>query len=99
AQAIHEGLARLGFSEAIDSEYQSQLVVSVSFPDCAQWDFRAVHDYCYERGFTIYPGKIAGQDTFRLCTLGSLEVADIEAFFKVFEAALKDLNIVTARLY
>ncbi|MEG1746694.1 MAG: 2-aminoethylphosphonate--pyruvate transaminase [Raoultibacter sp.] len=98
AQAIHEGLSRLGFSEAIDSEYQSQLVVSVSFPDCAQWDFRAVHDYCYERGFTIYPGKIAGQDTFRLCTLGALEVADIEAFFKVLEAALEDLGIATARL-
>ena len=30
------------------------------YPDDPSWDFNKVHDYCYERGFTIYPGKVDG---------------------------------------
>ena len=48
-----------------------------------------MHDYCYERGFTIYPGKITGTDTFRLCALGAIDEEDIVRFFEVFEEALR----------
>ena len=89
AAVLHEGLAKLGLREVIDPEYQSQLVVSVAYPDGPDWDFMKVHDYCYERGFTIYPGKISGQDTFRLCTLGALQPKDMEGFLAVLEEALE----------
>lgn len=87
AERIHAGLARLGYEEAIEPEFQSQLVVSVKYPDDPNWSFDRVHDYCYERGFTIYPGKMQGAGTFRLCTLGAIEPSDIDAFFEVLEAA------------
>ncbi len=66
-EAISEGVANLGLKEAVKPEFRSGLVVSVRYPDCQEWDFGKVHDYLYERGFTIYPGKIDGADTFRLC--------------------------------
>lgn len=69
------------------------MVVSVKYPNDPNWDFTKVHDYCYERGFTIYPGKIASTDTFRLCSLGAITEKDIEDFFVVFEEALKANNI------
>ena len=50
-------------------------------------------DYCYERGFTIYPGKVTTTDTFRLCALGAIDVEDIEEFFKVLREALIENNI------
>lgn len=93
AQRIHEGLKRLGLSETIKPEYQSQLVVSVAYPDSPNWDFEKVHDYCYERGYTIYPGKIEGQDTFRLCTLGALMPDDIDGFMDVLAAALDEFGV------
>lgn len=79
-EAIHAGLERLGFQDIIQRELQAGLVVSVRYPDDANWDFERVHDYCYERGFTIYPGKVSTQDTFRLCALGAISAVDIEAF-------------------
>lgn len=91
--AIHNGLEKLGFKDIIKREWQAGLVVSVLYPDDDNWDFSAVHDYCYDRGFTIYPGKIASTNTFRLCSLGAIDVKDIEAFFEVFEEALRNLNI------
>ncbi|MBR3102453.1 MAG: 2-aminoethylphosphonate--pyruvate aminotransferase, partial [Lachnospiraceae bacterium] len=62
-------------------------------PDDPNWDFTKVHDYCYERGFTIYPGKISTTNTFRLCALGAIDEADIHDFFKVFEEACRTYNI------
>ena len=92
-EAIHTGLAELGFKDVIRRKWQSGLVVSVLYPDDPNWDFMKVHDYCYERGFTIYPGKIASTNTFRLCSLGAIDEADIKAFFKVFKEALIALQI------
>lgn len=86
-EAIHKGLDELGLETAIDRNIESGLVVSVKYPDDPDWDFEKVHDYCYERGFTIYPGKISTTDTFRLCALGDIYPEDIEEFFKVFREA------------
>ncbi len=91
--AIHDGLDRLGFKDVIKREWQSGLVVSVIYPDDPNWDFSKIHDYCYERGFTIYPGKISTTNTFRLCALGAIDVQDIKDFFEVFEAGLKHYNV------
>ena len=81
-EAIHKGVRRLGFQCLIDRELQSGLVVAVKYPNDPNWDFDKVHDYCYERGFTIYPGKIAGNASFRLCALGTIDQEDIEQFLK-----------------
>lgn len=91
--ALVDGVERLGFRQAIKPEYRSGLVVSVKYPDSPNWDFAKVHDYLYERGFTIYPGKISGANTFRLCSLGAIDVPDIENFFTNLEAALSHFDI------
>lgn len=92
-EAIHAGLARLGFQDLIRRELQAGLVVAVKYPDDENWDFERVHDYCYERGFTIYPGKAAVQNTFRLCALGAITERDIEDFFVVLEEALRTCGV------
>lgn len=92
-EAIHAGLARLGFKDIIKRELQAGLVVSVRYPDDENWDFEKVHDYCYERGYTIYPGKISTQNTFRLCALGAITSEDIDNFFVVLEEALHEFHV------
>ena len=87
-EAIRKGVAELGFDTVIDPAIESGLVVSVKYPEDPNWDFEKVHDYCYDRGFTIYPGKISTTNTFRLCALGAIDVKDIEDFFKVLAEAL-----------
>lgn len=93
-EAIHLGLEELGFKNVIKREWQAGLVVSAIYPNDKNWDFEKIHDYCYERGFTIYPGKISTTNTFRLCSLGAIDVEDIKAFFKVFREALEEYNVV-----
>ncbi len=92
-EAIHAGLDRLGFRDIIPRKLQAGLVVSVKYPDDENWDFEKVHDYCYERGFTIYPGKVSTQNTFRLCALGAITPKDIGDFFAVLEETLRTYHI------
>lgn len=98
-EAIHKGLDELGFKEVIKREEQAGLVVSAVYPDDENWDFNALHDYCYERGFTIYPGKISTKNTFRLCALGAIDEKDIEDFFVVFREALEKSGVHIPVLY
>jgi 2-aminoethylphosphonate-pyruvate transaminase len=53
-----------------------------------------MHDYLLERGFTIYPGKGAKLNTFRLSNIGQIYIDDIKAFLKALEQYLMDYNII-----
>ena len=88
-EAIYKGvIEELGLKCPIKKQWQSGLVVSVAYPDTPNWDFTKVHDYCYDRGFTIYPGKISTENTFRLCALGAIDENDIKDFIRVFKESM-----------
>ena len=87
--AIRAGIDELGLKEALDRSVQAGLVAAVDYPDDPAFDFERVHDYCYERGFTIYPGKMQNRGTFRLCALGAIDEQDIKDFWAVFKEALE----------
>ena len=91
--AINEGLDELGFRQAIEPAWRAGLVATAIYPTDPNWSFEKVHDYCYERGFTIYPGKIAEAGTFRLCALGAIDEQDIRDFFVVFREALEKTGV------
>lgn len=92
-EAIYRGLDRLGFQTIIPKELQSKLVVSVLYPNDPNFSFEKIHDYVYERGFTIYPGKVSSLPTFRLCSLGTIVPEDIDDFFVCLEEGLKAMDV------
>ena len=96
---IRRGIDRLGFREALDRKDQSGLVAAVNYPDDSNFSFVKIHDYCYERGFTIYPGKMQNKGTFRLCALGAIDDSDIREFWKVFEEALHESGVKIPVVY
>jgi 2-aminoethylphosphonate-pyruvate transaminase len=98
-EAIHKGVKELGFQTIINPKIESGLVVSVKYPDDPNWNFEKVHDYCYEHGYTIYPGKISSTNTFRLCALGTIDVKDIEDFFILLREAMKVYQIQIPVVY
>lgn len=98
-QEIRRGLTELGFRIYISPEEESGLVAAALYPDDPKWDFVKIHDYCYERGFTIYPGKVEKLGMFRLCALGAIDRSDIEDFFVVFKEALEQCGVAVPVRY
>ena len=90
---IHKGEDELGLKELLKREVQSGLVSCVRYPDDENFNFDKIHDYCFERGFTIYPGKIEKKGTFRICSLGALDAEDIQNFWKTFKEGLQSYGV------
>jgi 2-aminoethylphosphonate-pyruvate transaminase len=91
-EAVHKGMQEIGLESVIDKKIQGKLVVTIKAPKDGKFDFFKLHDYCYERGFTIYPGKMFGLETFRLCNLGVITHKDIEDFFVVAKEAFRKMG-------
>lgn len=94
-KALVEGAKELGFEMIIKEEHQSRLVVSLKYPDDENFSFEKMHDLLYEKGFTIYPGKVSDLPTFRLCALGTLIPEDIKNFYEAFKEVLKEMGVTT----
>ncbi|MCP5515047.1 MAG: 2-aminoethylphosphonate--pyruvate transaminase [Spirochaetales bacterium] len=92
-KVIREEMTKLGFKDILPVEKQTGLVVSIMYPKDPKFDFQKIHDYLFDHGVTIYPGKIADLETFRVCNLGALTPQDIKDAFKVLEDALKSIGV------
>nr|MCR4596872.1 2-aminoethylphosphonate aminotransferase [Lachnospiraceae bacterium] len=97
--ALYDGLEELGFRMFVKREDCAGLVVAALYPDDDNWDFKRIHDHCYDRGYTIYPGKVEKRGMFRLCSLGAIDLPDIEAFFEVFREALRECGVSVPVMY
>lgn len=92
-EILYSGLHKLGFEFLLPDEFQSGILLAVKEPCNPEYGFDQMHDYLYERGFTIYPGKGAKEATFRLSVLGDLYAADILAFLDVLADYLRHNGI------
>ena len=90
------GLKKLGFQFLLPDPYQSKILLAIKEPSGATYDFDAMHDYLYQKGFTIYPGKGAKEATFRLSVLGDLYKNDIENFLSELKGYLLSARVISA---
>ena len=51
-------------------------------------------DYLYERGITIYPGKLSEVNTFRIANIGDLYPEDMRIFTSKLETYLNENKII-----
>lgn len=90
---LHDGLRGMGFKFLLPDDQQSGILLAIKEPRNPEYSFTQMHDYMYERGFTIYPGKGAKEATFRLAVLGDLYKQDIEDALSALGGYLKSVGI------
>ncbi len=79
-EVLIEGLKHLNLKYIVPIELQSKLLTAIIEPDYPGYNFEKMHDYFYDRGFTIYPGKISKANTFRIANIGEMNTGDMERF-------------------
>ena len=93
-QVLTDGLRQMGFQLVLPDRLQSKILTAILEPADPNYDFDAMHDYLYERGFTIYPGKGAAKgDTFRLANMGAVDAQDMRDFLKTLQDALRHMGV------
>lgn len=87
-EVLKKGLLDMGFKFLVDEKHHAKILTAVIEPENKNYDFNRMHDYLYERGFTIYPGKGAKLNTFRIANMGQLYKEDIEKFLLLLKEYL-----------
>jgi 2-aminoethylphosphonate aminotransferase len=90
---LYDGMCAIGFKPLLPPEQESHILTAFCEPPSPAYDFEKMHDYLFERGFTIYPGKGARRETFRLSVLGDLYKEDMVNFLSAMESYVKENGI------
>jgi len=96
---LAEEVKKMGFQFLLEDEYQSGILLAIKEPENSEYNFKQMHDYMYERGVTIYPGKGAKEKTFRLSVLGNLYPKDIMYAMEVLRDYLKNVAKINTLVY
>ena len=93
-EIMKKKVRELGFEFLVEEKHHAKLLTAILDPKSPNYSFNEMHDYLFERGFTIYPGKVGNINTFRLSNIGEIYPADIENFLKAFEEYLRIKKII-----
>ena len=79
-ELLIQGLKELGFRFLIEKKHHAKILTAIIEPEDKHYSFDEMHDFLYQRGFTIYPGKGTAEKTFRLANMGAITEKDIKKF-------------------
>jgi aspartate aminotransferase-like enzyme len=93
-QTLLDGLRERGFNIFLkDDVKHSNILVTVNEPNHPNFDFKVFHDKLFEKNFTIYPGKLKNERTFRIAVMGAIDYNDIKNFLKTLNEVLNEMEI------
>jgi 2-aminoethylphosphonate aminotransferase len=92
-ETLREGLSDMGFQFLLDKSQESHITMTILEPDHPRFEFNHLHDLLYKKRFTIYPGKVGPQKTFRLSSMGDITTKDIKNFLKTMKQTLRTMKV------
>ncbi len=89
---LDQALERLGLEQTVAAEHRSSSVRSLQLPDGVGYQF--LHDAVRRDGYVIYAGLgDAAKTTFRVCTLGAVELDVFADFVESLDRALAEAKL------
>ncbi len=92
-ETLRNGITEMGFRILTNPAEESNLLITILYPEDPDFDFETVHDRLFEKGFTIYPGKVGKLKSFRLAVLGAVDHHDINNFLCELKNILKETRV------
>ncbi|MCL1889353.1 MAG: 2-aminoethylphosphonate--pyruvate transaminase [Desulfovibrionaceae bacterium] len=88
---------KLGLSMLVPEEAQAKLITAILEPASPDYSFASLHDFARAGGFTIYPGKLSGADTFRIANIGDIRPEEMTAFADLLAGYMRSLGAAENR--
>ena len=82
------GMKRLGFSLYLDEAVQAPIIATFRMPDDFPLSFEAFYAALAAKGYLIYPGKLASENTFRIGCIGAITRKDFEGLLQALSSIL-----------
>lgn len=92
-RVLREGMRHLGFREYLPEVLQGHFITSFLYPANPRFQFERFYEMLSDRGYVIYPGKLAKVDCFRIGNIGRIFSEDIRALLAAVSDVLKDMGV------
>jgi 2-aminoethylphosphonate-pyruvate transaminase len=93
ADALNDGMRRMGFSALLPRDKSGPILQTFLYPRDPAFDFEEFARLLRGRGFSIAPGVLAKQKSFRIGTIGKLDTRVIDRVLDAIEEALKVMGV------
>jgi 2-aminoethylphosphonate-pyruvate transaminase len=91
-KVLWTGLDKLKLRKLVSEKVSSMLLTSIIEPKIGGYNFNEMHNFLYNRGFTIYPGKITSKNTFRIANIGQIYPENMLKFIELLEEYFTQLQ-------
>jgi len=88
-----DGMRQMGFTTVVPDEFASPIVATFHNPDHPAFSFQALFEGMKQRGFIIFPGRLALADTFRIGCMGDVTEADMSEAMQAVADTLEEMGI------
>jgi len=88
-----QAVKNCGLDMLVPQEIQSKLITAIIEPETSKYSFDTLHDLARENGFTIYPGKLSGANTFRIANIGDIQPEEMKTFCELMEKYMRSIGV------
>jgi len=92
-ETLVEGMRKLGFQTIVSDEAQAPVIVTFRLPDDPHFVFEDFYDRLAAKGYTIYPGKLTVEPSFRVGCIGHIFKSDMHGFLEAARITLKEMGV------
>ena len=88
-----DGMRQMGFSTVVPDAFASPIVATFHNPDHPAFSFQALYQGMKQRGFIIFPGRLALADTFRIACMGDVNEDDIGEAMQAVAETMAEMGV------
>lgn len=92
-EVLVAGMREMGFVEFLPAELQGSIITTFRCPSDSHFQFDEFYARLNDKGFVIYPGKVSGNDCFRIGNIGRIFESDMLALLSAIRATLREMNV------
>ena len=92
-QRLVAGMRQRGFTTLLDDAWLSPIITTFLSPAHSDFDFSRFYAELKARGFIIYPGKLTDVESFRIGSIGQLDVRVMDQLLAAVDDALATLGV------
>jgi 2-aminoethylphosphonate-pyruvate transaminase len=88
-----DGMRQLGFTTVVPDEHASPIVATFHNPEHPAFSFERLFEGMKQRGFIIFPGRLALADTFRIGCMGAVTEADMAEAVQAIADTMEEMGV------
>ena len=93
-QLLVSEMRKFGFQDFLEPSLQGYIITAFMYPNDSKFVFETFYSKLNERGYVIYPGKVAEANCFRIGNIGRIFNEDIKSLLLAIKEIIREMGLI-----